>query len=1678
MSSIDNRVVKMEFDNKQFESGVSTTMSTLDKLKAKLKFKDESKSLDDISNKAKKMDFSPLASAVQTVADRFSNLGIVGMTVLQNITTSVMNLGTQMLKSITIDPIKSGLSEYETQINSVQTILSNTRSKGTNIDQVNAALDELNTYADKTIYNFTEMTRNIGTFTAAGVGLDESVSAIKGIANLAAASGSTSTQASTAMYQLSQALAAGRVSLMDWNSVVNAGMGGELFQTALKRTAENMGTNVDAMIEKYGSFRESLTQGGWLTAEVLTETLSQIAGAYSKEDLLAKGYTESQANEIMSLAQDAEDAATKVTTFTKLIDTLGEALQSGWTQSWETIIGDFEDAKELWSGVSDILGGYINADAQARNEMLQGWADMGGRQQIIEGVSTAFQNLVRILGFVQRGFQKALPPMTSEGLFNITKGFNDLMKALTPTPEMLIDIGKIAHGVGSVLSIIGQVISTIARSIFNFLGSKGVGSVAETLLDTLANVAEFFIDIDNSMKSGSGLDKLASGLDTAFGGISDLLGKATGGVKTFGDALDVVFDIIGDVVGAIGGGFTDAIEWVSENLDFGDIFGAAAGGGIFLVGKKIAGVFDTIREAIEKFTGGGGGEDKGPGIKEKISDILDGVGDSIQAFTSGIKAGTLLTIAASIGILTLSLAKLSEIPAHKVNDSLMQIGIMMGELIGAFALLQVALKKLNNKGIIKAGATLILIATAVNILADAVSKMAEIDSDKVAQGLIAVGVGLAELVAALKFLDGVKINLRTSVAIIAIAEACKMLADAVDKFSDMSWDEIGRGLTAMGGALAEVSLALAGLSKAGGGGALLGSGGIFITVQAMKDVADVLKELGDMEWDQIGKGLSAMGGALAELAIATGAVGKVAGVGAIFGGGGLALAAQSLKPLAETLKSIGDMDWEQIGKGLTGMGGALTELGLITGILGKVTGAGGLLGAATLVIGVQALKPLGDALSQIGSLDWETIGRGLVGMGAGLGELALISGLVGSITGAGGLVGAATLVLGVQALQPLADALEQMGSMSWEEIAKGLVAMGGALTEVGVISGLVGTLGGPLATLGAGTLTLGVQGLGDLADALQKFGSMDWDSIGRGLTAMGAAMGETALGGLLNTFSGPGLATLSQAAEPLGTLADSVKKWSGVSVPEGLGTQLGTLADGIGKFTFGGFGAGAIATVAEPLGTLATSVRKWNGVTIPENIGTGMQNLADGVNAFTLSGLAGFSIGAVAEPLGTLATSVRKWNGIDIAENIGEGLKSLADGVGAFTFSGFSTGGMYSVVEPLGELATAVRKWNGITITEGLGDGLKGLADGLNAFASVNTSGLSGLTDLGPAVSGIASAANQLAGVNFSGVAANLKSFASSLSAIPAAISGLGASMASAASSAVSSFSSALTVGLMAASIGATATIAAMFVTMGASISSGFTATSAQFAQGASKWMQSLAQGISAKSGSVTTATRNVMTKAAQSVQGFSGRFRSAGIDAMNGLAAGIRAGGSGAINAAANVASRALAAAKRALDSHSPSKKFMELGEDSDKGLINGFLALSNKVEAAARGVATGALNGATDGLSNIGTLSAKVTPIFDGSNGKLFSGGSIRANVDTRGLNGSVVSLSELMSANEQNLIRQNSELRTSVETLQSEVSNLGDKIANMQFGFYVDGKNLAKATAKPMNQQLQILSKRSRL
>lgn len=518
---IDKEVIQMVLDVSGFTEAADEALDVIGELRKSLDFSGIADGLSKVGDSTKNMGFQALQDGLFKVQNGFNELDLLALKVLDRINTKLVDIATNLGKAITIDPIKTGLEEYETQINSVQTILANTgdalKEKGfttehERIEKINGVLDELNHYADMTIYNFTEMTRNIGTFTAAGVDLDTAATAIQGIANLAAMSGSNSQQASTAMYQLSQALASGTVKLQDWNSVVNAGMGGKLFQNELIETADAMHVADETIAElKAGtlSFRESL-QDEWLTSDVLINTLekftagtegytkSQVesmqelwrARGYSEQQIqdltgtihqlseeeeanlrqkwIEKGFSPEQVDHILEMGAAATDAATKVKTFSQLIDTLKEALQSGWTQSWEYIFGDFEQAKRFWTEISDIMNLYIGKSADSRNAILETWSkakysynednklinaetgeiiadqkmlasEMGGRELVIQGLRNSFQSLLEIVFQLKEAFRLNFwGHFSSEEL----EKMGDHISNISITGEKLIDISR------------------------------------------------------------------------------------------------------------------------------------------------------------------------------------------------------------------------------------------------------------------------------------------------------------------------------------------------------------------------------------------------------------------------------------------------------------------------------------------------------------------------------------------------------------------------------------------------------------------------------------------------------------------------------------------------------------------------------------------------------------------------------------------------------------------------------------------------------------------------------------------------------------------------------------------------------------------------------------------------------------------------------------------------------------------------------------------------------------------------------------------------------------------------------------------------------------------------------------------------------------------------------------
>ena len=1114
-TTVDERVVEMRFDNKQFEQNIQTSLSSLDKLKKSLNLEGAAKGLETVNDAANKCsgNMSPLSNAVETVRVRFSALEVMAITALQNITNSALAAGKNLVSAFTIDPIKTGFEEYETQINAVQTILANTSSKGTTLDQVNNALDELNHYADMTIYNFTEMTRNIGTFTAAGVDLDTSVAAIKGIANLAAVSGSNSQQASTAMYQLSQALAAGTVKLQDWNSVVNAGMGGQVFQDALKETAKVHGIAIDEMIKDEGSFRETLSKG-WLTSDILTETLAKFTGDLNEDQLRTMGYTDDQIKSIMEMGKTANDAATKVKTFTQLFDTLKEAAQSGWTQSWEIIVGDFEEAKELLTEVSDTFSAVINASADARNKMLQDWKDLGGRTMMIEAVKNVFEGLVSVAKPVREAFNEIFPPMTGKQLAEITERIRDLTAKFKMGEESSKNLKNTFKGVFAVLDIVGQAFKAVAGGVGELIGlflpaGNGVlsltgsfgeylvkldetvkktdifGKAVSTVVDIVKTVITFVKTAGEKVKefgkaAGEKFDFPGFELFHSFlervhdrmAQIGDGAGKMKSGVivafEMMGEALEKckflkVMEALWTAVKVIAGGIADAVGTMMGtlaeklgNADFSgvlDILNNIAVGGIALSVSKF---LKSVTEPLEGLNG----------VLEGVTGILDGVRGCFEAYQTNLKAGTLLKIGAAIALLAGSIVAISLIDSDKLSASLGAITVLFANLLGAMAIFN---KISSDTGkVSKACTAMIAMSVAVSILAGALKKVSDLDWGELARGLVGIA-GLTTIVVASSkaMASSQKQVMKGATSLIIFGAAIKILASACEDLSKLQWDELGRGLTGVGVLFAEIAVFL---RVAKFNGKMISTAtGIVILSAAMKVLASACKDFGQMEWSEIGKGLAGIGGLLAEIAVFTNLAGNAKHVMST----GVALIAigAAMKIFASAVKDFGQLQWDEIGRGLTAMGGALAEVAIAVNLMPK-----NMIGIGTgLVIVGGALETIANCMSKFGGMQWEEIGRGLTVMGGALAELAISLNFM-----KGTLGGSAALLVASGALAVLAPVLSILGALSWEAIAKGLISIAGAFTIIGVagavLTPLVPTilaLSGAFALIGVGVLTIG-----------------------------------------------------------------------------------------------------------------------------------------------------------------------------------------------------------------------------------------------------------------------------------------------------------------------------------------------------------------------------------------------------------------------------------------------------------------------------------------------------------------------------------------------------------------------------------------------------------------------------
>ena len=1797
-TTVDERVVSMQFDNGQFERNASQSMSTLDKLKKALKFEKTAESLDTLSEATKRLDFSPMVDGLETVEEKFSAMEVIAVTTLVNITNSVVNAGKQLAKSLSVDQISSGWGKYNQKIQSVQTIINST---GMSLEEVNDVLSQLMWFSDETSFSFTDMTQALAQMTSSGGKVEKLIPLITGIANATAFAGKGANEFSRAIYNLNQSYGAGYLNYTDWRSLELAGVDSKTLKQVIIDTGVAMGkikkgkvtvsnfsqtlkskwADISVMEAAFGRFSE-LSQAAYEL--VKNGEVKLIDGTIFKADVeTASDAIDLLADKFDSIASTAFMAAQEYKSFSDAISATKDAVSSGWMKTFDIIFGNLEESKELWTDVGDALWEVFAKGAKARNEMLQGWKDLGGRNSLIQSFWNVWESVGKIITPIKESFRDIFPSVTAEQLADITSKLKDFTEKLKISDDTAKKFKRTFKGLFSILDIFKKTISAVIKPIGQLIGSEGLKNFVNLFLDAAASVGDSLTTLNENFDTTN----ISESFSKMVGVVSNAMNNATEKVKGFGniftkigDAISKIGSTISKVAGKIWETMKTVFGWISENITATDIFAGLAGGGIFKIAIKLARLVSNIKETLEDggligliFGGKKGDKESGKGIADTFKEILGSVNETLQSFTSGIKITSVVAIAVAIGILSSALRKISEINVASLIKSLSAVGVLFVMLTKTFSAMNKKLADGRGKGLIGASFSLILIATAINTLAKAIEKIGNLQLSAVAKGIVGVGAGLFILVKGIKAIDKIKIPLRTNMSIIALAKACSILGDALKKFGEMTWGAIVRGLAAMGGALAElvavtrfldkkfgllnaisIDIIILGLSKLasalakfgamsweqitrglvamglallevskfssaitklGKWSALLGSITIDIIILGLNKLANALAKFGEMSWEQIGQGLFAMGLALLEISKFSRYLRKLKDWSGFLGAVTINVVIFGLSKLADALKKFGEISWDEVGRGLVAMGGALGELGLAVGLIGKLAGWSGLLGGIAIDIIVLGLNKLADALVKLGSMSWDEVKYGLVAMGGALGELGLAVGLIGKLAGWSGLLGGIIIDTVTLGLNKLADALVKLGSMSWDEVKYGLVAMGGALAEIGIVSGVLGRLTKFVGLLGSASLWVAIQGINDLADAFKKFGSMSWDEIGRGFSSMVAALAGIALGGLLNTLSILGSLSINLMAKPLGDLADSMKKWEDVKIPEGLGLKLGFLAAGIIPFTVDIVAAASIALVAKPLGDLADSIKKWKDVNVPDGLSGDLLSLADGVFAFTLDTLGAATIKIVAKPLGDMADSMKKWEDVSIPDEIGTGLKSIAEGIDAFSFVFIGGWVLNDIIQPLGELPASLKEWSNITFPDKIKEKLTDIADGVKEFSFGFLGGYSIGTIIDPLsklpdafskwnditfpneiqtqLTDLAKGVKEFSGMfgadsNFATVSEAMVKLATALSVWGTiAISDTIATDLTNISKGVKSFDD---IGDISFIVQNTRSLVNSMMSLSgvnfnaisyglSSLNAAITAfDSTKISQLGKSIIDGIVNGLTDGATKVDSAVSTLVSSCEVALQDVS--FYDMGTSLVDGFANGITDQTFKAEASAKAMARAAYLAAKRELAINSPSKKFKRLAYSIPEGTAVGIDSKVDVVKSSAVNMAKAAIDSTKGTISKLGSIlsnnniNAKptVSPVIDATNldpRSMRLGAKINASVGRP-----VESIYQAVFNAQRDIKASNEAVMSAVENIRADINDM-HATGDQEIALYVDSKKLATSLAKPMNRQLNILSKR---
>lgn len=700
-NEVDSKIVQMKFDNSNFERNAQTTIKTLEKLNSKSSFQGMADGLNAVDKAAQKVDISPIGKSADVVKVKFTALGTVVDEVYRQITRGAISAGQQLVSSLTVDQVTSGFSKYEDKLTSVRTIMNST---GLSVEEVNDQLQRLNWFTDETSYNFVDMVNNIGKFTNNQIPLKDAVTQMQGIANWAALAGQGVNEASRAMYNISQALGAGVVRLEDWKSIENANMATAEFKQNVLDAAVAMETLVKRGDKYYtvakgtevsvSNFVGAMTEEKWFSKDVLLKVLTQygefadqVYEVYKNSDMLTSDIIDkmkSMPGFIETVGSRAFAAAQEYRTLGDAISATKDAVSTGWMQTFEIIIGNTEEAKQVWTAFGDVLWDIFASGAEARNDMLKEWREQDGRKILLEGISNGYESLLTIIEPVNKAISEMFPPVTTERLVQMTKAF----AAFTSQFKLSEEAAETLHtavkallipfkAVSAVLKMIG---STIAGSLvagFKFLdwilSLIHQGKLLTTIVEKIDGLASKIFNKDQYDRLLAAIAKIVEKLTPK---VAELQKKVADffNVSGIGELFLKIFNGIFDVIQKLGSGSLEFVVKAFEKIASLDFSSMSAFGSDLstLASTGLSSVTNGVKYVAEKLT-----EMKTE--TENSDKVLANFGSTV-----GLGAGIVTEFGGDIEYVKASIGGLTD-SVEDVNAPVAQTNELMDNLVGFLA---------------------------------------------------------------------------------------------------------------------------------------------------------------------------------------------------------------------------------------------------------------------------------------------------------------------------------------------------------------------------------------------------------------------------------------------------------------------------------------------------------------------------------------------------------------------------------------------------------------------------------------------------------------------------------------------------------------------------------------------------------------------------------------------------------------------------------------------------------------------------------------------------------------------------------------------------------------------------------------------------------------------------------